>query len=102
MDLKNLQTEVNTRWGSQDTNLCHLSDTNHALVHLAKALGLIASALNDAEHDQRPLRAEEVGKYLADLVICAARFANNVVDLDDACSARLAAKFPMAVKIKNV
>jgi hypothetical protein len=94
MDIKNLQTEVNRRWGSQDANLCHTSDANHALVHLTKALGKVASALNDAEHGQA--LESGVGKSLADLVICTARFAHGIVDLDAACVARLAEKFPAA------
>jgi hypothetical protein len=97
MDLKKLQTEVNTRWSAQGTNPCHLSDTNHALVHMTKALGKVASALNDAEHEHRKPRADEIEKYLADLVICASRFADGVVDLDQACAARLAEKFPVPV-----
>ena len=95
MDLKKLQDEVNARWALQLDNPCHRSaDANHALVHLTKALGKLASALNDAEHEQRETRADEVSKYLADLVICAARFGDGVVDLDAACAARLAEKFP--------
>jgi hypothetical protein len=94
MDLDKLQSEVNARWGSQDANLCHTSDTNHALVHLMKALGKIASSVNDAEHERRAPTDTEVAKALADIVICAARFANGVVDLDAACAARLAEKFP--------
>jgi hypothetical protein len=95
MDLKNLQEEVNSRWAKQLNNPCHRSaDANHALVHLTKALGKVASALNDAEHEQRPLRPDEIEKYLADLVICASRFSNGIVNLDAACIARLAEKFP--------
>ena len=94
MDLKYLQQQVNARWGSQDSNLCHKSDTNHALVHMTKALGKVASALNDAEHEQRAPTAAEVEKYLADLIICAARFAYGIVDIDSACVLRLAEKFP--------
>ena len=96
MDIGKLQSEVNTRWGAQGSNPCHLSDSNHALVHMTKALGKVASALNDAEHEHRAPRPEEIEKYLADLVICAARFAEGVVDLDKACAARLAEKFPVA------
>jgi hypothetical protein len=95
MDLKELQCEVNDRWGSQKDNPCHLSDPEHALLHITKALGKVASALNDAEHERHALRTDEIGKYLADLVICAARFGQNVVDLDAACVARLAEKFPV-------
>ena len=98
MHLKELQDEVNTRWGSQDSNLCHKSDTNHALVHMTKALGKVASALNDAEHEQRAPRADEVSKALADLVICVARFAHGIADLDEACALRLAEKFPITLK----
>lgn len=94
MDLKKLQEEVNKRWENQKDNPCHGSDTNHALMHMTKALGKIASALNDAEHEQRNLQSDEIDKYLADLVICAARFGYNVVDLDAACSERLVEKFP--------
>ena len=100
MDLKKLQEEVNGRWGSQDANLCHVSDTNHALVHMTKALGKVADALNDAEHERRQPRAEDVEKYLADLVICAARFAYGAgVDLNVACIDRLSAKFPKAAQV---
>lgn len=60
---------------------------------MTKALGMLASAQNDAEHEGREVRAEEVAKYLADLVICAARFAPHV-DLSGTCEARLMEKFP--------
>lgn len=94
MDIKKLQEEVNARWSQQIGNPCHRSaDAAHAHLHLSKALGKVAAALNDAEHEQRPLRGDEVAKYLADLVICAARFGHGMVDLDTACAARLAEKF---------
>jgi hypothetical protein len=97
MDLKNLQIEVNKRWARQLNNPCHQSaNAEHALLHMTKALGKVASALNDAEHEQRPLRGEEVEKYLADLVICAGRLGYGIVDLDAACHARLAEKFPVS------
>jgi hypothetical protein len=95
MHIKTLQDTVNARWGAQADNPCHLSDRSHALVHLTKALGKIASAVNDAEHAHRDIRPEETAKYLADLVICAARFAQGTVDLDAACVERLAEKFPV-------
>ena len=100
MDLKRLQQEVNSRWGGQDANPCHGSDANHALLHMTKALGKIASALNDAEHEQRTLQSSEIEKYLADLVICAARFGCSVVDLDTACVSRLDEKFPIQLFVK--
>lgn len=75
MDLSKLQDEVNKRWAKQDKNPCHGSDGKHALVHMMKALGKLASALNDAEHEGRDLSWNQINKPLADLVICAARFA---------------------------
>ena len=94
--LVDLQEEVNARWDRQLGNPCHRSaDANHALIHLTKALGKVASAMNDAEHQERALQPEEVAKYLADLVICSARFANGLVNLDQAVINRLAEKFPV-------
>jgi len=96
MDLKTLQDEVSKRWARQVGNPCHNSaGANHALVHMMKALGKVASALNDAEHEGRGVQANEVENYLADLVICAARFSDGVVDLGAACAARLEEKFPI-------
>jgi hypothetical protein len=95
MNLKNLQEEVNSRWEIQENNPCHGSDPDHTLKHLMMALGEIARGLNSAEHEGRTLRPGEVDKYLADLVICAARLADNVVDLDAACGLRLTEKFPI-------
>jgi hypothetical protein len=100
MDLKRLQIEVNARWSKQLGNPCHRSaDPNHALIHMTKALGKIASALNDAEHEGRQVRTQEVRKYLADLVICAARFGDGFVDLNNACEDRLAEKFPERARL---
>lgn len=97
MNIKELQQEVNSRWSLQLGNPCHQSaDANHALVHMTKALGKLASALNDAEHEHRTIQSGEIDKYLADLVICAARFANDTVDLSEACASRLDEKFPVS------
>lgn len=96
MEINELQGIVNYRWALQTDNPCHRSaDANHALIHITKAAGKLASALNDAEHEQRPLKSEEVAKYLADLVICSARFSKNIVDLEAACVERIAEKFPV-------
>jgi hypothetical protein len=103
MDIKKLQDEVNARWSKQLGNPCHRSaDPNHALIHIMKATGKIASALNDAEHEGRQLNACDVDKYLADLVICAARFGEGFVDLDIACETRLAEKFPTSAAMADV
>jgi hypothetical protein len=99
MDLKKLQEEVNGRWGSQTDNPCHGSTPAHALTHMMKALGMLASALNDAEHERREMRPEEIEKYLADMVISAARFGSDVVNLNAACASRLGRKFPEPAKV---
>lgn len=97
MDIKKLQEEVNNRWSVQLNNPCHSSaDANHSLIHLTKALGKLASALNDSAHEHRDFHPKEVEKYLADLVICAARFSSNTIDLNAACVSRLEEKFPKA------
>lgn len=93
MDLKELQHQVNARWGAQEGNPCHLSSPDHALIHMMKAIGKIADAQNAAEHEGRRPYVGEICKYLADLVICAARYSPNA-DLDKACVERLAEKFP--------
>jgi hypothetical protein len=95
MDLRKLQEEVNGRWERQDHNPCHGSDPKHALVHMMKALGKLASALNDAEHEGRALSWSQIHNPLADVVICAARFAGDDCDLDAACVDRLREKFPI-------
>ena len=96
MDIKTLQDEVNSRWELQVNNPCHRSaDANHALVHMVKAIGKVASALNNAQHENRELFSCEVSSYLADIVICAARFSHKITDLDAACEKRLAEKFPL-------
>jgi hypothetical protein len=99
MDLSRLQAEVNIRWEQQLNNPCHASaDAGHALVHMTKALGKVASALNDSQHEGRALKHSEVAPYLADLVICASRFSGADIDLDAAVTARLAEKFPVSAE----
>lgn len=94
MDIKKLQDEVAMRWEKRLDNPCHDSGRpDHVLKHLMGALGMVARALNDAEHEERKLRPGEVDKYLADLVICSAMLGHGVVDLEAACTARLAEKF---------
>ncbi len=96
MDIRKLQEEVNDRWARQADNPCHGSDAGHVLVHMMKALGKLASALNDAEHEGRALSWTQINKPLADVVICAARFAGDDCDLENACKDRIREKFPKA------
>lgn len=61
MNIDKLQREVNERWALQLGNPCHKSaGADHALLHLTKALGKVASALNDAQHEERVVQPEEV------------------------------------------
>jgi hypothetical protein len=97
MHLSDLQPEVNRRWDLQQDNPCHTSTgPEHAHLHMSKALGKVAAALNDSLHEGRPMKKEEVAPFLADLVLCAARFAGTDIDLDAAVVARLAEKFPVS------
>lgn len=50
-------------------------DFDHALKHVTKALGKLTSATEEADHGNERFHKEEVGKYLADLVICSVRAA---------------------------
>lgn len=95
MEIRQLQDKVNERWSQQLNNPCHSSaDAAHALLHITKALGKVASAQNDAAHQNRSVYVWEVDKYLADIVICAARFAHGIVNLETAIVSRLVDKFP--------
>lgn len=96
MDISELQRQVNSRWELQIDNPCHTSaDAGHALLHIAKAFGKLASALNDSQHERREFTEPEVAKYAADLVICTARFCGKTVDLNAACESRVSEKFPV-------
>ena len=75
-------------------------DFAHALLHIHKAGGKLAAIIDEAEHggfawEQTEKRAD-VGKYIADMVICALRMANTcpdgVMDLQRLVEDRLLAK----------
>lgn len=75
-------------------------DFAHALLHIHKAGGNLATIIDKAEHAgynwADPALRADVEKYVADMVICALRMANTcpdgVIDLQRAVEARLAAK----------
>lgn len=71
-------------------------DFGHGLTHVVKAAGKLAAIVDEAEHAGHDFNHAEVGKYLADLVICALRMANTcpngVVDLQRTVEDRLATK----------
>lgn len=69
-------------------------DFGHALLHVTKASGKLASMVNDAEHSGCDFK--EAAPYIADLVICALRMANTcpggVIDLQKAVVDRIESK----------
>lgn len=63
---------------------------NHALIHSMKATGSLAALADKLDHNGEGSDQEEIefrtnaGKYLADLVICAARMSEQLeIDLDE-------------------
>ncbi len=75
-------------------------DFGHALLHVHKAGGKLATIIDDAEHAgydwANPTQRATVEKHVADLVICALRLANTcpdgVIDLQRAVEQRLLSK----------
>jgi len=75
-------------------------DFGHALLHIHKAGGKLASIIDEAEHAgydwAEPAKRAEVEKYIADMVVCALRMANTcpdgTIDLQSAVERRLVAK----------
>lgn len=110
LTLAGLQREIAARWGSSEYGPAYLGrqdpqrDAHHALLHVTKASGKVAAALDYLDHAtdvyEETKRGEDPSAYLADLVICAARIAETWpgarIDLGAAVAARLAAKFPAA------
>lgn len=75
-------------------------DFAHALLHIHKAGGKLATILDEAEHGgfdwADPAKRADVEKYVADMVICALRMATTCpdgqIDLQRAVEQRLTAK----------
>lgn len=69
-------------------------DLAHALLHVQKAAGKLAAIVDDLDHGKEP--SDDPGKYIADLVICAARAANcSGLSLNGIVGLRLAVKVPV-------
>ena len=70
-------------------------DAAHALLHITKASGKLAEAVDSRDH-VGAFAERAVAKYLADVVICALRFANTwpggPIDVATAIEERLASK----------
>jgi hypothetical protein len=79
-------------------------DFQHALIHVMKATGKLASVVNDAEHAGSVFPPVEIDRYIADLVICALRMANTIpgrlLDLETAVVERIERK--NGVKLVNL
>lgn len=95
--LRELQTKLPwTVKYSQDfrSNPQSHKDLSHALTHVIKASGRIGEFVDDYDH--RRESDVEVGKYVADLVICALRMANtypgSTIDLQKEVQDRLESK----------
>lgn len=75
-------------------------DFAHALHHVSKAAGKLHALADDMDHDRTkaddPKLADEYGKYIADLVVCALRLSNTfpggMVDLQTAVQNRIEGK----------
>lgn len=71
-------------------------DFAHALLHVFKAAGKLATLVNDAEHGGCEFKPEDTDAYVADLVICALRMANtcpgHVIDLQRVTEDRILVK----------
>ncbi len=75
-------------------------DFGHALLHIHKAGGKLATILDEAEHGgydwANPVKRADVEKYVADMVICALRMATTCpdgqIDLQRAVEDRLISK----------
>lgn len=106
MTLKELQAHVALAWTNESytkefngSGIAH-KDFGHALLHIVKASGKLAAMVEDADHGRRI--EDDPGKYLADLVICAARTAHTLgLHLESVVDLRLAAKLPLPASHKT-
>ena len=75
-------------------------DFAHALVHVIKATGKLSALVDDMDHDREiaddPTLRDRYAKYVADLVVCALRIANEFpgghIDLQNAVVDRIESK----------
>jgi hypothetical protein len=100
MTIEELQEYVKKAWTNESyspefngSGIAH-KDFGHALVHVTKAAGKLAAIVDDADHG-KPCQ-DDPGKYLADLLICAARAANaQGINLASVLNLRLVSKLPI-------
>lgn len=112
-----MQVEVENRWGFSAYGDAFMAradpqrDADHAMKHIAKALGKLSGASDDFDHTNRDrynkkdmIESNDAAEAaIADLLICAARVASTwpggPMDLDAIVARRLAKKFPTADQI---
>lgn len=103
LDLSALQFVVAARWGSSAYGRAYLArrdpqrDALHAFLHVTKAIGKLAGALDELDHADDVVREAarlrpDVANYVADIAICATRVADRWpsgrIDLLTPCDAR--------------
>ena len=94
MKLEQLQYEIEKRWGSASYKM-GVQHADHAVLHLMKALGKIATLLEQTHHVNGD--EPDVKGQVADLIICATRLASLLgLGLEEIVEARLAEKFPVS------
>lgn len=101
MSLAELQDYIRRAWTNEtyspEFNNSHepCRDAQHALLHVIKAAGKMAGQMEEVDHGMRRFAPVDP-KYVADLVICAARMAEKLeFDLFQAVRARLEEKLPL-------
>lgn len=103
MNLRQIQTQLPwTVKYSRDfrSNPQSHKDFAHAVVHAQKALGKLCGLVDDLDHNMDLAHeidiSRQYGKYVADLVVCALRMANECpsrkIDLQSAVIERLETK----------
>jgi len=83
-NIKRLQDGLKKLWTNElysaefNASPVEHKDFDHALKHVFKAATRLLEMTEDGDHHGKmnPLQADQVEKYLADLVICAVRLAN--------------------------
>lgn len=99
MDISKLQDRVREVWTAETYHETVINAAgaglpimaSHAALHIAKAAGKVAAALEPADHGG-PIDRAALTMALADLVICAAKVANEAphpIGLDQVVRARL-------------
>lgn len=80
MTISEIQEHVRRAWTNEtyskefNASPVEHKDFAHAVLHILKAAGKLAAIVDDLDHG-KPVE-ESIGKFVGDLIICAARIAN--------------------------